>query len=274
MIRTVSQRPHRNHNLRLPSMTIRFQVRQLLPAFFLAGTCVGAVDSSNLAILQKQAKPNVVFVLADDMGYGDLACYGNPIVHSPNIDLLARQGIRFTQAYAPSPVCSPSRAGLLTGRTPVRLGVTDAIGDAGRKWNNGRRLSPPANPKSLALDEITLAEAFHKAGYATASIGNITGRWPARGRCSSPRAGRNWSCFNVVACPWRAPTRRRLPLSLAWAAGSVRTARRCLPTRWRTASSSSDTRWGTAPGRVGSLGSRRRTAATATARWCPCALLA
>jgi arylsulfatase A len=180
MIRAVSQRPHRNHNLRLPSMTI--QVRQLLPAFFLAGTCVGAVDSSNLAILEKQAKPNVVFVLADDMGYGDLACYGNPIVHSPNIDLLARQGIRFTQAYAPSPVCSPSRAGLLTGRTPVRLGVTDAIGDAGSKWNNGRRLSPPANPKSLALDEITLAEAFHKAGYATASIG----KWHLGGKGHLP----------------------------------------------------------------------------------------
>lgn len=152
-------------------MLNRSRVQRLVPVICLAGTCAGAVSAPAPAMPDKMPKPNVVFVLADDLGYGDLACYGNPIVHSPNIDLLARQGIRFSQAYAPSPVCSPSRASLLTGRMPARLEVTDALGDAGNKWNSGRRLNPPANPKSLALDEITLAEKFREAGYATASIG-------------------------------------------------------------------------------------------------------
>ncbi len=114
---------------------------------------------------------NVVFFLIDDLGYGDLACYGNARVRTPQIDGLAREGMRFTEAYAPAPVCSPSRAGILTGRWPARSGVTDAIGEAGIKWNQGRKVAPPGNASRLALAETTLAEAFRAAGYATASIG-------------------------------------------------------------------------------------------------------
>jgi arylsulfatase A-like enzyme len=135
----------------------------------LAACLLGTADIAGAQT--RQVRPNVVLVVIDDLGYGDLACYGNPQVRTPHIDRLAREGVRFAQAYAPSPVCSPSRAGLLTGRWPVRSGVTDAIGDAGDRWNRGRRLVPPPNAKSLALEEVTLAEVFRGAGYATANIG-------------------------------------------------------------------------------------------------------
>src|SRR5580700_4697791 len=68
-------------------------------------------------------KPNIVIILCDDLGYGDLGCYGHPSIRTPNLDKLAQQGMRFTQCYAAAPVCSPSRAGLLTGRIPSRVGL-------------------------------------------------------------------------------------------------------------------------------------------------------
>jgi len=116
-------------------------------------------------------RPNLIIVLLDDLGYGDLACYGNPQVNSPHLDRLAADGIRFTQAYAAGPVCSPGRAGLLTGRWPARSGVTDAIGTAGVRWNENRQLLPPTTERRLALEEITLAEALRDAGYVTGNVG-------------------------------------------------------------------------------------------------------
>jgi arylsulfatase A-like enzyme len=116
-------------------------------------------------------RPNLIIVLLDDLGYGDLACYGNPQVTSPHIDQLATEGIRFTQAYAAGPVCSPGRAGLMTGRWPARSGITDAIGAAVAQWNDNRRLLPPANARRLALEEITLAEVLRDQGYATGNVG-------------------------------------------------------------------------------------------------------
>jgi arylsulfatase A len=114
------------------------------------------------------AKPNVVLILADDLGWTDLGCYGSQYYESPHIDKLARDGVRFTQAYSACTVCSPSRAAILTGRYPARLHITD--------WIPGL---PPPNPKLLVpdwtkylpLDEVTLANALHAAGYASASIG-------------------------------------------------------------------------------------------------------
>ena len=73
-------------------------------------------------LLLGDERPNFVVILCDDLGYGDISCYGNKIIKTPNIDRLASQGIRFTDYYSPSPVCSPSRVGLLTGRTPNRQG--------------------------------------------------------------------------------------------------------------------------------------------------------
>ena len=72
-------------------------------------------------------KPNVIFILADDLGWGEPGCYGNELNETPHIDAMARNGMRFTNAYASSTVCSPSRAGLMTGQTPPRNGITDYL---------------------------------------------------------------------------------------------------------------------------------------------------
>jgi arylsulfatase A len=111
---------------------------------------------------------NVVLILADDLGWTDLGCFGSDFYQTPNLDQLAREGMKFTQAYSACTVCSPTRASLLTGKYPARLRVTD--------WIPGR---PPANPKllvpdwtkELPLEETTLAEVFRAAGYQTATIG-------------------------------------------------------------------------------------------------------
>jgi arylsulfatase A-like enzyme len=143
-------------------MTTPLPLLRVLVILLLAGAPAGRAAADRL---------NVVLILADDLGWGDLACQGNPHVRTPHLDALAREGVRFTDAYAAAPVCSPARAGLLTGRWPVRTGVVDAIGEAGIKWNTGRRLVPPPSPTHLPLAEVTLAEAFRAAGYATGSIG-------------------------------------------------------------------------------------------------------
>ena len=103
------------------------------------------------------AKPNIVFILADDLGCGDLGCFGNKDVMTPCIDSLAAEGVRLTQCYAGSPVCAPSRAALLTGRYPHRTGAIDTL--------EGRGLD------RLATREITLADLLKKAGYATGCVG-------------------------------------------------------------------------------------------------------
>ena len=113
-------------------------------------------------------RPNIILILADDLGWTDLSCYGSKFYETPNLDRLARDGMRFTQAYSACTVCSPTRAAILTGKYPARLHVTD--------WIPGL---PPENPKLLVpdwtkylpLEEITIARALKDAGYATASIG-------------------------------------------------------------------------------------------------------
>ncbi len=146
----------------------------MMPRLLLLGAaCLAGLGSARAAApgAAPTAPVNFVFFLIDDLGWGDLACYGNPHVRTPHIDRLAREGTRFTDAYAAAPVCSPARAGLFTGRWPARVGVTDAIGEAGIKWNGGRKTIPPGNASQLALGETTLAEALRAGGYATASIG-------------------------------------------------------------------------------------------------------
>ena len=122
---------------------------------------------------QKQESPNILLIVVDDLGYSDLHCYGNELVETPNIDRLASEGIRFTQAYASSTVCSPTRASLMTGRNPVTVNITDWI--PGKQFFEGPKphekfTVPPINHE-LALEEFTLAEILSAAGYVTASIG-------------------------------------------------------------------------------------------------------
>ncbi len=111
---------------------------------------------------------NVVLILADDLGWKDLSCYGSDFYQSPNIDKLARDGIRFTQSYSACTVCSPTRAAIMTGKYPARLHITDWI--PGQMPENPKLLVPDWT-KYLPLEETTIADAFHSAGYATASIG-------------------------------------------------------------------------------------------------------
>src|SRR3954447_19250435 len=113
-------------------------------------------------------KMNVVLILADDFGWTDLACYGSKLYESPNIDQLARDGMKFTQNYSACTVCSPTRAALLTGKYPARLHITDWI--PGQMPENPKLIVPDWT-KYLPLDEITIARALKEAGYATASIG-------------------------------------------------------------------------------------------------------
>ena len=122
-------------------------------------------------------RPNVVFILADDLGWCDLGVEGSRFYESPHLDGLAGGGMRFTQGYAACQVCSPSRASILTGKYPPRHGVTDWIGaPAGAAWRElGRhsKLLPPEYERSLRADEITFPEVFRRAGYRTL----FAGKW-------------------------------------------------------------------------------------------------
>jgi arylsulfatase A-like enzyme len=116
-----------------------------------------------------QTKMNFVFILADDFGARDLSCYGNRFWSSPNIDRIAREGARFTNAYAACPVCSPTRASIVTGRYPAATGVTDWI--PGRPSDPKGPVTTPRTATELKLAETTFAEALKTAGYRSASVG-------------------------------------------------------------------------------------------------------
>ncbi len=133
----------------------------------------------------KSGKPNFVFILVDDLGWTDTACYGSKFYETPNIDRLAAEGMRFTDAYAACAVCSPTRAAVMTGRYPARLGVTDWIRSRFQGGNipddkknpsqyvggaNNKLLCPP-NTLWMELEEITIAEALKPAGYTSCHIG-------------------------------------------------------------------------------------------------------
>lgn len=113
-------------------------------------------------------KPNFLFILADDFGWSQLGCYGSDFYETPNIDSLAAQGMRFTDAYAACPVCSPTRASIMTGRYPARLRLTDFI--PGGNYAHEKYMQPEWQ-KCLPLEEVTIAEVLKTAGYATASFG-------------------------------------------------------------------------------------------------------
>lgn len=125
--------------------------------------CPAAADAADA-----KTKPNVVIFLVDDMGWGDLGCYGNKIIQSPNLDKFAREGMRFTQGYAACAVCSPSRAAIQTGRTPYRNGVYTWI--------------PEGRDMHLRTSEITIATLLKGAGYATCH----SGKWHLNGKFNSP----------------------------------------------------------------------------------------
>ncbi len=113
-------------------------------------------------------KPNFLFILADDFGWSQLGCYGSSFYETPNIDRLATEGMKFTDAYAACPVCSPTRASIMTGKYPARLHLTDFIAGGNYPYEKYKQ---PKWQKYLPLEETTIAEVLKTAGYATASFG-------------------------------------------------------------------------------------------------------
>jgi len=144
-------------------------------------------------------RPNIVFILIDDMGWRDLACYGSTFYETPNVDRMAAEGIVFTNAYASCPVCSPTRASILTGRYPARVGVTDWI-DWGHWLHPCRgRLIDAAYVDHLPLEETCIARPLKAAGYDTWHVG----KWHLGGPEFHP--DKHGFDVNVAGCEWGMP---------------------------------------------------------------------
>jgi len=133
-----------------------------------AGPFVSAAEAASDA--PGRRPPNIVLILADDLGWTDLGCFGSRYYETPNIDRLARQGMRFTSAYSNGPNCAPTRACLISGQYGPRHGVF-TVGDPVRGPLKTRRLIPVPNNTTLALEKLTIAEALKPAGYVSAAIG-------------------------------------------------------------------------------------------------------
>ncbi|MDT8300442.1 MAG: sulfatase [Sedimentisphaerales bacterium] len=137
--------------------------RHFLKTISLGATTLAAQSCAGINTLSSGEKPNIIFILADDLGWAELGCYGNKFNETPNLDKLANQGLRFTEAYAAAPVCSPYRAALMTGQYPARIGITDYL--------------RPNDTKHLSNDYVTIAEMLRQAGYST----GIIGKWHLTG---------------------------------------------------------------------------------------------
>jgi arylsulfatase A-like enzyme len=133
-------------------MTPRYY--QSIVSLFLGALGVLGVLCSSPVAADEPGKPNLVVILTDDMGYGDLSCQGHPLIRTPYLDRLAAEGQRWTSFYASAPLCNPSRVAMMTGRMPIRIHRSDK-----NRWQH------------LPQDEITLAEMLKQAGYATAYVG-------------------------------------------------------------------------------------------------------
>ena len=141
-------------------------LRNRLSVFLLWGLSICLAANT----FAQQNKPNIIFILTDDLGYTDLGAYGNPFNETPHLDSLASQGVRFLSAYAASPVCSPSRVAMLTGKHPARVGLTNFL--VGSRTDETSNLDPPIDwTKGLDGGEFTLAEYLKEKGYQTGFVG-------------------------------------------------------------------------------------------------------
>jgi len=142
--------------------------------------CLAQASAAARVAGSAERPPNVVLVLIDDYGWTDAACFGSRLFQTPNIDRLMKESMRFTNAYAAAPVCSPTRAALMTGKYPARIGLTDWL--PGRRVMADQKMLRPTIRQQLPLEETTLAEALKSAGYATALIG----KWHLGGQGFEP----------------------------------------------------------------------------------------
>ncbi|MDF1738327.1 MAG: sulfatase [Verrucomicrobiales bacterium] len=137
----------------------------LLTLLFASVTLTATIPAS------ADERPNILFILADDLSWSDLGCYGNPWFETPNLDKLATQGARFTQAYSAAPICSASRASILTGKTPAQLGFEFVTKPEPGFQTVNAPLRTPRFTLNLPLEETTIAEALNETGYETAFFG-------------------------------------------------------------------------------------------------------
>ena len=160
---------------KIRAFTNRTMVRKIF--LVLIGLTLGLISS-------QAKKPNVLFILVDDMGWKDLSNEGSTFYESPHVDPIAEEGMKFTRGYATCQVCSPSRASILTGKYPPNHGITTWIGDrAGEAWRGTKRHDshlPPEYERNLRASEITLAEAMKADGYKTF----FAGKWHLGGKGS------------------------------------------------------------------------------------------
>ncbi|MEZ4663241.1 MAG: sulfatase-like hydrolase/transferase [Caldilineaceae bacterium] len=147
-------------------------------------------------------RPNIIFILIDDLGWRDLGCYGSRFYETPNLDRLASRGMRFTDAYAACPVCSPTRASIMTGKYPATVGITDWIDWASDIHPARGRLVDVPYLKNLPRSEHTLADALRAGGYRTWHVG----KWHLGGLGHLPEDfGFD---VNVGGCRWGSPGRQ------------------------------------------------------------------
>jgi arylsulfatase A-like enzyme len=147
------------------------------------------VFAASTSTVRAAEKPNVVLIVIDDLGQRDLGCYGSSYFKTPHIDRMAKEGMRFTDFYAACPVCSPTRASILTGKYPQRMNITDWL--PGRPDRPDQRLSRPQLNTGLPLEEISIARALKEHGYATA----LVGKWHLGGQGFEP--GRHGFDVNI-----------------------------------------------------------------------------
>ncbi len=142
--------------------------------------------NSSKKINKQQAKNqpySIILIVADDLGRNDLGCYGNNFIETPNLNAMARQGIKFTNAYAAAPLCSPSRASIITGNNPARINLTEHL-HGYSPAGPGQKLITPKIETGLPPALITIPEALQPAGYTTAHFG----KWHLGTGASSPAA--------------------------------------------------------------------------------------
>ena len=149
----------------------------------LAAVGVGQPSATTASRAGQAKPPNVVFILADDLGWRDLSCEGSTFYETPHIDRICHQGMRFRNGYAACQVCSPSRAAIMTGKSPARIKITDYIGaPSGDQWKRNTKLLPAFYQRQLPAEEETLAEVFKEAGYQTF----FAGKWHLGNQGSHP----------------------------------------------------------------------------------------
>ena len=150
-------------------------------AFFLQGVENHALHAADSQAPSALSRPNVVFILCDDLGINDLHCYGRQDHHTPSLDRLAGQGMRFTSAYCSQPICSPSRAAILTGKAPARLHLTTFL--PGRPDCVSQKVLQAEIQMQVPLEEMMLPQYFKKAGYVCGAFG----KWHVGGKGFGPR---------------------------------------------------------------------------------------